>query len=419
MCVFWRVAAAAQMKLVQQRLGCPMASWSRGARWARTMGMRWGATKILSGLLVMSTLLGCGGYRTCTACEAPPGRSGDFKWLEERLARAFSARLNANTMLMLSGGGGYGAWGAGLLNGWTPVRGRPIFDVVTGISTGAIIGTFAFLGQPQDDDTLRMLYTQTTPDDVYRTRPLLWALLFSSSLRDTWPFRDLIKQHVTNQVIDRVAAEGKKQRLFIIGSVDADVGVIRLWDMTEIAMSSDPKRYDRYRRLLLASTAYPVLFPPVSIDHTLHIDGGTREQIFGYVVGNAMSHAYATLSPTLTSKPQAYLIINGQLVVPRQCVAKRIPAIGLRALDIALTEGMIGNLYQIRYLLGMTWDLNLSMIPNEFPIDPNKDSFDQEQSNQIYQRALEWAKTLPWKDGPHFPDGTEESPLPCLQRSNP
>jgi patatin-like phospholipase len=343
--------------------------------------------------------------------EAERFQPDEFEWLKGALARAFGpgARLDAhqNTMLMLSGGGGYGAWGAGLLNGWTQANGRPAFDAVMGISTGAIIGTFAFLGKSEDDATLRKLYTETTPGDVYRSKPLLWALLFSSAIRDTWPLRDLIEKHVTNRVIDRVGEEGRKERLFVIGTVDAEVGIFRPWDMTALAMSDAADRYDRYRALLLASTAYPVLFPPVLIDNALHIDGGTREQIFGHIVGKTTIEAYMTLDPKPTRKPQAYLIVNGQLAVARQCVTEHIPAIGMRAINIALTEGMIGNLYKIRSFLSPSWDLNLSMIPSEFRIDPNKDSFDKEQANEIYQEALKWAKTLKWIPEKDFPDGTE------------
>jgi hypothetical protein len=322
-------------------------------------------------------------------------------------------------MLMLSGGGGFGAWGAGLLNVWTRANGRPLFDAVTGISTGAIIGTFAFLGEPEDDAVLSRLYTQTNPEDVYRTRPLLWALLFSASLRDTWPFRNLLARYVTTNVIDRVAAEGRTGRLFVIGTVDTDLGIVRIHDMTELAMSSDPKRYERYRTLLLAATAYPVLFPPVLIDDTLHVDGGTREQIFAHMLGQAVTGAYAAVTQKPTEMPQAYLIVNGQLVASRACVAPRIASIGMRAIQVALIEGMIGNLHKIHSFLSPTWDLNLSMIPDDFPIDPGKDSFDKEQANRIYQRAVDWGRTLPWVKGQDFPDGREESPLPCAVGRNP
>ena len=387
--------------------------------------MRGTALRVIATLLTAWALVGCGGTRTCPACEVGPPASLpsplDVPELDKRLIRALGPRADRpteqRTMMMLSGGGGFGAWGAAVLKGWRQTGGRPPFDVVTGISTGAILGTFAFLGGTADDEAMRVLYTQTAPSDVYRTRFLPWALLFSSALRDTAPFRKLLRRHVTNAVIDRVAAERAKDRLFIIGTVDGDAGVLRLWDMTELAGSANPQRYDRYRALLLAATAYPVLFPPVLIDRTLHVDGGTREQIFAHVFAEAVQRVSVQVIPKPGPDPTAYLIVNGPLVVSRQCVSERISALGLRAIEIALTQGLIGNLYKVRKVLSQPWQLELSMVPSDFPIDPRKDSFDPGQANRIYQRGLEWAKTMPWVHGKDFPDGTEESPLGCPGRS--
>ncbi len=53
-------------------------------------------------------------------------------------------------LLGISGGGENGAFGAGLLNGWTERGDRPEFFLVTGISTGALSAPFAFPGcQPE------------------------------------------------------------------------------------------------------------------------------------------------------------------------------------------------------------------------------------------------------------------------------
>jgi predicted acylesterase/phospholipase RssA len=170
--------------------------------------------------------------------------------------------------------------------------------------------------------------------------------------------------------------------------------------------------------LLLAATAYPVLFPPVLIDDTLHIDGGTREQIFAQQLGQAVMLAYSALIRDITTKPQAYLIVNAQLVTSPRCVTMRIPAMGARAIDLAQLEGMIGNLHKIRSFLSPTWELNLSAIPDDFPIDPSKDSFDTDQANRIYQRGLEWGRTRPWVKAANFPDGRKVSPLPCTPGRN-
>jgi patatin-like phospholipase len=376
-----------------------------------------GVTALL--LALQLPLSGCGGTRRCPACkESPTALPADGAMIDDgnvlatRLARVFGLKAAPNTMLLLSGGGGLGAWGAGLLNGWSHRHDRPVFDVVTGVSTGAMLGTFAFLGTPADDAVLKEQYTKLTPADIYRARPLLWALLFSPSLRVTWPLRELLAKYVTNPVIDRVK-NAATDRLFLIATVDADVGAVRIWDMTAVAASPDPGRYDRYRSLLRAATAYPVLYPPVIIDGALHIDGGAREQIFAQKFGSAAATAYRTLHRLAQPKPQAYLVVNGQLVVPRQCVTPSIPAIGLRTIAVAMVEGSIGNLHKIRTQLEPNWGLNLSMIPDDYFIDPSNDSFDTAQMKRVYDSAYQWTQTMPWIKT--MPDGTAVSPLPCPQ----
>src|SRR5262249_9179198 len=84
-----------------------------------------------------------------------------------------------------SGGGDNGAYGAGLLIGWTERGDRPEFKLVTGVSTGALIAPFAFLG-PGYDEVLRKVYTDVTPSDIFESRSLLTAV-FNDALSDTTP----------------------------------------------------------------------------------------------------------------------------------------------------------------------------------------------------------------------------------------
>ena len=55
-----------------------------------------------------------------------------------------------NYFLAISGGGDDGAFGAGLLAGWSARGDRPVFGLVTGVSTGALSAPFAFLGGEYD-----------------------------------------------------------------------------------------------------------------------------------------------------------------------------------------------------------------------------------------------------------------------------
>jgi len=216
------------------------------------------------------------------------------------------------TLLALSGGSDKGAFGAGLLAGWSRTGIRPAFDIVTGVSTGALIAPFAFLG-PVEDPTLTALYTTISSSDIYRPR-LLGGLLGGASLLDSKPLAELIARHVTPDLLDRIAAEHRRGRRLLVMTtqLDAQRGVI--WDMGAIAQSRAPERLALFRRVLLASASIPGAFPPVLIDSAvgghrireMHVDGGTIGGFF-------------TLPTSLVSAAQAgspdhsaiFLIYNG------------------------------------------------------------------------------------------------------------
>ena len=375
-------------------------------------------TRALAPLLAVVLLAAaCGGQRPCAACAAVPPASpdavmSDVAAFTRPLERVFKARPGPHRLLVLSGGGGSGAWGAGVLKSWSERGDRPVFDVVTGVSTGAMIGTFAFLGSKYDG-RLEQAYTTMTPDSVYSTYFLPWALLFESSLRDTTPLARMVSEYFTDEVIDEVGRVAREEhRVFWVGTTDMDTGDFKTWDMTAIAASKAPGRHDLYRRILLASTALPALFPPVTIDRTLYADGGLREQIFGMRLATAVVAAYKTISPPPGKKSVVYAIVNGQLVVPNLCVRERLYPIGLRTINVALIEGMLGSLYRLRVLMpDPPWTLLLSHIPSGMFLDPAVDSFDNAQMRAIYAEARRWGTTLSWQP---FPDDIPLSPLPCV-----
>lgn len=167
------------------------------------------------------------------------------------------------TMLAISGGADEGAYAAGLMNGWTASGRRPEFSIVTGVSTGALIAPFAFLGPKRDAD-LATLFTTIDADDVYRARfPL--AILGSVSAASTKPLRRLIARYATPALVDEIAREHRKGRRLFIGTANLDAQRTVVWDMGAIAVSDAPDRIKLFRRVLLASSAIPALFPPVVI----------------------------------------------------------------------------------------------------------------------------------------------------------
>lgn len=191
--------------------------------------------------------------------------------------------------LALSGGGDDGAFGAGLMTGWTARGDRPEFDVVTGISAGALIAPFAFLGSAYDD-RLAEVFTAVQPQDLVLFRRIASALLFADALADTSPLYRLIARHADEAMLAAVAREHARGRLLLIGTVNLDLQRPVVWNMGAIAASGHPLALDLFRRVLLASASIPGAFPPVMLDveldgqrfQEMHVDGGAAAQLFLY-----------------------------------------------------------------------------------------------------------------------------------------
>ena len=190
--------------------------------------------------------------------------------------------------LAISGGGDNGAFGAGLICGWTAAGDRPAFKLVTGISTGALIGPLAFLGASHDS-TLKEFYTNTSSKDILKKRNLLTAL-FNDAMADTRPLGRLLEKVLTQEMMDEIGAEYKKGRLFLVGTTNLDARQAIIWNMTRIAASGHPGALELFRSIMIASAAIPGAFPPVMIDveaggqkyQEMHVDGGAVAQVFLY-----------------------------------------------------------------------------------------------------------------------------------------
>jgi hypothetical protein len=194
-------------------------------------------------------------------------------------------------LLALSGGGARGAFGAGLLTGWTRSGTRPRFAAVTGISTGALMGTFAFLG-PQYDGELERFYTATTDADIFADRGV--SGLLRDAVKDSGPLKRLIERTMDERILDAVAGEHHRGRRFLVGTTNLDSARLVVWDMGAIAASGRPDRQQRFRDVLLASASVPMVFPPVYFPvewegktyWQMHVDGGAAVIVFlsGFVI---------------------------------------------------------------------------------------------------------------------------------------
>jgi hypothetical protein len=174
-------------------------------------------------------------------------------------------RGHALNVLALSGGGQNGAFGAGFLKGWSTADTRPEFDIVTGMSTGALLATHAFLGTPADDAVLEAIFTDITADDIFRKEGLLGVIGGAPSLLNTAPLVALLEKYITAEVLERVAAEQDKGRRLLVGTTNLDYNRTWAWNLGLVAKQGGPEALKLYRRVLLASSAFPIMLPPVEI----------------------------------------------------------------------------------------------------------------------------------------------------------
>lgn len=316
--------------------------------------------------------------------------------------------------LAISGGGEKGAFGAGLLNGWTTAGNRPQFKLVTGISTGALIAPFAFLG-PKYDATLKAFYTTTSTSDILDKRNL-FAAINNDALADSRPLQNQLEKQVTQNLLDAIAAEYAKGRLLFIGTVDIDAENAVIWNMTRIASVNDPKALDLFRSIMLASASIPGVFPPVMIDvqaggtryQEMHVDGGTMGQVFVYPAALALEEL--ALEEGIDRERRLYIIRNGQMKQDWATVERRTWAIGIRALSTLMRVQGLNDLYRI-YMIAQRDDVdyNLAIISHDFNA-PKKEAFDPEYMSKLFDLGYSMAaKGYPWSKIPPYYDPPDDA----------
>ena len=329
-------------------------------------------------------------------------------WARERAALGLKpdAPLPPAAFLAISGGGDNGAFGAGVLNGWSKAGTRPNFKLVTGVSTGALIAPFAFLG-PAYDDQLKALYTSISLKDI-ATERWIFDVVFGDAIEDTKPLAELVKKAVTQQVLDAIGDEYGKGRILLIGTTNLDARRAVIWNVTEIAATRRPDALALVHKILLASAAIPGTFPPVMIDveqdgkryQEMHVDGGTANQVFVYPAASdlaKLSHENAASRPRTL-----YLIRNARLDPEWAQVDKRTLPIALRAITCLIQYQGIGDLYRIYSIARRDHvDFNLAYIPATFDTPHTKD-FDTAYMRSLYDVAytmaaegVEWSKHPP------------------------
>ena len=311
--------------------------------------------------------------------------------------------------LAISGGGDDGAFGAGLLVGWTQAGDRPTFKLVTGVSTGALIAPFAFLGS-EYDDPLRAVYTQVTPQDIAIQRGLL-AALPSDAIADNQPLFTLISKYFTPDLLARIAEEHRKGRLLFIGTTNLDARRPVVWNMGAIAEAAghNPQALELFRRILLASAAIPGEFPPVMFDvevdgkpyQEMHVDGGAMRQVFLYPANLSATARQEGIQVFARRVRKAYIIRNARLDPDWATVERSTLTIAGHAISALIETQGIGDLYQL-YVLAQRdhLDFNLAYIGADFTVEHQED-FDPRFMRALFDYGYQLGrKGYPWQKVP-------------------
>ena len=317
--------------------------------------------------------------------------------------RAKGNRPNQDNYLVLSGGGQNGAFGAGLLNGWTNAGTRPEFRVVTGVSTGALIAPFAYLG-PAYDATIKEFYTTHSTKDIVRYR-IASGLLGGVSVVDSKPLAGLIAKYITHTTLRRIAAEYKKGRYLLVGTTNLDAGRPVIWDMGKIARVGDERALKLFRSVILASASIPGAFPPVMIDVSAEGKSGQEMHVDGGATDNAILLPFHVnldqLNKRMKRKRKLYVIINSTLIPRRKKVKFDTFSIAGRSINTLIKRLTIGDTQRLYEFSGRNEiEFNLAAIPDSFTDKP-KELFDRAYMRKLFSLAYSLASNgYKWKRKP-------------------
>lgn len=352
----------------------------------------------LLGLLMALALSACGTLDrpvgplritdgTLIKAEDPRIRANDASRLQA-FTQEISGRLRADhptNILALSGGGANGAYGAGVLVGWSDHGDRPKFDVVTGVSTGALAAPFAYLG-PDWDDELQHAYTSGAADNILSWRS--FAAFLNPSLFSSKVLRDLVDQNVTPELMAAVARENATGRKLLVATTDLDSEETVIWDMGLLATQGDDNARELFKEVLVASASIPGVFPPVLIAGLqsnnevvleMHVDGGVNTPFLAIP-----EDLMLWTRPDNQGRVGAlYVIVNGQVGRNDGVTPGRISGILARTYDSMSKASLRIHLaVTAAFAQRNGLDMSLSAIPDNVSASSLK--FDQETMTAMF-----------------------------------
>lgn len=303
--------------------------------------------------------------------------------------------------LALSGGGADGAYGVGVLNGWSAAGTRPVFSVVSGVSTGGLIAPFAFLG-PQYDDTLKEVYTSGIAESLLND-PSIIRVLFGSGLFGNTRLRELVARYVGPELMAQVARESAKGRKLLIVTTDLDTQRTAIWDMGKIAAVGTPEALKLFRDVMAASASIPLVFPPIMIEaegqgrrfQEMHVDGGVTAPVLTLPEALLLQGGLSG-----KSRLDIYILVNKKIERNFELVSNSTIDVASRSLS-AITQS------QTRAIIYATYDFakrnrfgfHLSYIARDYPAPPSE-GFDTGYMRALYQYGYDKAASgQAWSTG--------------------
>lgn len=358
--------------------------------------------------------------QTWRPTEDPRIRAGDVDRVEalaEQIGERLWAASEGRSILALSGGGANGAYGAGVLVGWTESGTRPEFSVVTGVSTGALAAPFAFLGADWDDE-LHGAYAEGRTGGLLGWRS--FAALAAPGLFDSGVLKDLVEAYVTPELLRQIAIEHDKGRRLLIVTTNLDAQETVIWDMGVLAKRGGDQAVELFREVLLASASIPGVFPPVMIAgvdaqgrlvEEMHVDGGVVTPFLG-IPESLLTVTTPTQAPAGTT---LYVLINGQTGRTEVITRGTLPAILARAYDTMSKANLRASLAVNRVFAERNGlDLFVAAIPDG--IEASSLDFDPESMSELFERGRAAAAGgQAWSEM----HGPAPEPVPVLVETDP
>jgi hypothetical protein len=337
--------------------------------------------------------------RTCYHAADPPVDKGLADVLSMP-AIVPPAGTRTQQILALSGGVTGAPFTAGILAGWTQSGTRPTFDQVTGISSGSLIGSYAFLG-PKYDPQMRHLILTLNTADLIKFRPLC-CMLWDGAFGSAKPAERLIRRAFDDGFMEdlrRAYAEGR--RLFI-GTMNLETRRLAIWDIGAIASSGRPDADDLVRKVLLAAVSWPGAVPPVAFDIEVnghchreeHCDAGSVAMVLPPLGPcPAGSDIYVLASRKLYSEPAR---------VPKSAFCRLKPCV--MAIFEALTRADISQVYSQCLLSGSRF--HLLALPQAYHGEPpSLTNLYPKEARQLFEIGYRIGTSGPcWR---HTPPGAE------------